>query len=114
MGTSCSIATTTMKRCGPRGTNGKPVNRAIMQGDGNFVCCDANNHAYWATGTNGSPVSYIVLQDDGNLVVTVPTTAHFGHRIPFRTGTRSAPTPVTSMWQPVTGSAAGRRWHQTA
>lgn len=50
-------------------TGQKPVNRAIMQGDGNFVCYDGANKAYWATGTWDHPGSYIVLQDDGNLVV---------------------------------------------
>jgi hypothetical protein len=50
-------------------TQRKPVNRAIMQGDGNFVCYNAVGHAYWATGTWDHPGSHIVLQDDGNLVV---------------------------------------------
>jgi len=50
----------------------KPVNHAVMQGDGNFVCYDANGQAYWATGTWGHPGSYVLLQDDGNLVVYGP------------------------------------------
>ncbi len=47
----------------------KPVNRAVMQGDGNFVCYDPNGHAYWASGTAGHPGAHITLQDDGNLVI---------------------------------------------
>lgn len=50
-------------------TRGKPVNRAVMQSDGNFVCYDKMGHAFWATGTNGHPGAYVVLQDDSNLVV---------------------------------------------
>jgi hypothetical protein len=46
-----------------------PVFRAIMQGDGNFVCYSPEGHAYWATGTWGNPGSHIVMQDDGNLVL---------------------------------------------
>jgi hypothetical protein len=47
----------------------KPVNRAVMQGDGNFVCYDSKGHAYWASGTAGHPDFHIVLLDDGNLVI---------------------------------------------
>jgi hypothetical protein len=50
-------------------TVGKPITRAVMQGDGNFVVYDANNHAYWATGTWPHPGAWIVLQSDGNLVI---------------------------------------------
>ena len=50
-------------------THRKPVNHAIMQGDGNFVCYDNSGHAFWATGTSGQPAAYIFLQDDSNLVV---------------------------------------------
>ena len=54
-------------------TWGRPVNHAIIQGDGNFVCYDAAGHPYWASGTNGHPGSYVILQDDGNLVVYPPS-----------------------------------------
>jgi PASTA domain-containing protein len=49
-------------------TWGKPVNVAIMQDDGNFVCY-APGVAYWSTDTWGHPGAYVILQDDGNLVV---------------------------------------------
>ena len=50
-------------------TNGKPVDRAVMQGDGNFVLYAPDGTPHWATGTWGHPGARIVLQDDGNLVV---------------------------------------------
>ena len=50
-------------------TYGKPVNVAIMQSDGNFVCYAPGPIAYWASGTWGQPGAYVDLQDDGNLVV---------------------------------------------
>lgn len=53
-------------------TGNTPVNVAIMQPDGNFVCYDAAGKAYWATGTWIDPGSYVVLQDDGNLVLYGP------------------------------------------
>lgn len=55
------------------GTWGRPVNHAIMQVDGNFVCYDAGGRAYWATGTDGHPGAYVTLQTDGNLVVYTPS-----------------------------------------
>lgn len=51
------------------GTNGKPVARATMQTDGNFVLYDGRNGARWASGTQGHPGSRLVLQDDGHLVI---------------------------------------------
>jgi hypothetical protein len=54
------------------GTDGRPVNRAVMQADGNFVLYAADGTAYWDTGTWAHPGSRIVLQDDGNLVVYSP------------------------------------------
>lgn len=50
-------------------THGKPVDHAIMQADGNFVCYDGSGKAYWASGTHGHPGAYVILQDDANLVV---------------------------------------------
>jgi hypothetical protein len=50
-------------------TDGRPVNRAVMQGDGNFVCYDTSGHARWASNTDNHPGTYLVLQDDGNLVL---------------------------------------------
>jgi hypothetical protein len=54
------------------GTWNTPVNHAIMQWDGNFVCYDAAGKAYWGTGTWTDPGSYVVLQDDGDLVLYGP------------------------------------------
>jgi hypothetical protein len=53
-------------------TYNTPVNVAIMQGDGNFVCYDPSGKAYWSTGSWNHPGSYVVLQDDGNLAVIGP------------------------------------------
>ena len=50
-------------------TNGRPVVRFVMQGDGNLVAYGSDGHAWWASGTDGHPGSTAVLQDDGNLVV---------------------------------------------
>src|SRR4051812_4048608 len=50
-------------------TGGKPVVKAMMQQDGNFVCYDTQGHPYWNSVTYANPGAYLSLQDDGNLVV---------------------------------------------
>jgi hypothetical protein len=50
-------------------TWGQPVTHAIMQGNGDFVCYDANGHPHWASGTGGNPGAWVIVEDDGNLVV---------------------------------------------
>ncbi|SHI08773.1 D-mannose binding lectin [Sporanaerobacter acetigenes DSM 13106] len=54
------------------GTNGKPVQMAVMQNDGNFVIYDRNHSPLWASNTSGRPRSYLVLQNDGNVVIYQP------------------------------------------
>jgi hypothetical protein len=49
-------------------TDGKPVTRAVMQHDGNFVLYDASGKARWASNRDGNPGAFLVVQDDGNLV----------------------------------------------
>jgi len=49
------------------GTSG-PVDRLIMQQDGNLVLYHGGN-AKWSTGTNGNPGAYFIIQNDGNAVV---------------------------------------------
>ena len=49
-------------------TNGKAVNHAIMQTDGNFVIYGFPQ-ALWATNTSAITSATLELQDDGNLVV---------------------------------------------
>lgn len=50
----------------------RPVVRAVMQGDGNFVCYDSSGRPYWASGTWRYPGSWLILQDDGNLCIYGP------------------------------------------
>ncbi|MGH3941920.1 MAG: hypothetical protein ACRDTG_25530 [Pseudonocardiaceae bacterium] len=50
-------------------TSGQPVNRVVMQDDGNLVVYSPQEVPLWATMTNGHPGAWIVLQNDGNLVV---------------------------------------------
>ena len=50
------------------GTNGRAVNFAVMQTDGNFVIYGFPGPV-WATGTNGKGNCFITMQDDGNLVI---------------------------------------------
>jgi hypothetical protein len=56
-------------------TNGKPVHVAAMQGDGNLVLYDAQQHPMWASGTNGHPGAFLTVQDDGNVVIYTGTKA---------------------------------------
>jgi hypothetical protein len=50
-------------------TERQPVERAVLQQDGNFVVYRRDGTPAWASGTEGHPRSRLVLQDDGNLVV---------------------------------------------
>jgi hypothetical protein len=50
-------------------TAGPWVTHAIMQPDGNFVCCDDIGTIFWSSGMQGQPVAWLQLQDDGNLAV---------------------------------------------
>lgn len=54
------------------GTHGIAVERAVMQGDGNFVLYQYSGRPVWASGTHGRDGSRIVMQDDGNLVIYTP------------------------------------------
>ncbi|WP_230933881.1 hypothetical protein, partial [Priestia sp. TSO9] len=49
-------------------TNGKKVDFAILQDDGNFVIYGEGG-ALWSTKTSGNRVNYLVVQDDGNVVI---------------------------------------------
>lgn len=48
-----------------------PVDRVVIQVDGNLACYDSAGRAFWATGTDVAG-SYVVLQDDANLVMYSP------------------------------------------
>jgi len=52
-------------------TDGKPVNQAIMQTDGNFVVYGPSG-PLWASNTDGHPGSALLVQDDGNAVIYDP------------------------------------------
>ncbi|MGW4528060.1 hypothetical protein [Amycolatopsis sp. NPDC004378] len=58
------------------GTEGKGVDRAVMQQDGNFVLY-AGSDAKYATGTGGYTGASIRVQEDGNLVVYANGTAEW-------------------------------------
>jgi hypothetical protein len=54
-------------------TYNKPVIRATMQSDGNFVLRDVNDNVYWYS--CNSPIyagSYLIMQNDGNVVIYKP------------------------------------------
>jgi hypothetical protein len=53
-------------------TNGISVQRAIMQGDGNFVLYGYDGQVHWQSGTNGRPGSYLIVQNDGNVAIYWP------------------------------------------
>lgn len=56
------------------GTVGAAAQRAVMQGDGNFVVYDQNNQPLWSTGTSNKPGSFLEVQNDGNVVIYEPRT----------------------------------------
>jgi hypothetical protein len=58
--------TTAIWSTGTYGTGGQ---RAVMQGDGNFVLYDSANRALWSSGTWNNPGAYLAVQNDGNVVV---------------------------------------------
>lgn len=53
------------------GTNGKPINFLIMQGDGNLVAYDKNSKPYWDSKTTrkGATGRVLWVQDDWNIVI---------------------------------------------
>jgi hypothetical protein len=51
------------------GTQGKPITRVLLQGDGNVEGYNDTGVAYWSTQTAGHPDAILALRDDGNLVV---------------------------------------------
>jgi hypothetical protein len=51
------------------GTYGKPVQKLVMQSDGNLVLYSTSGHALWSTGTYSTPANRLVMQNDGNLVL---------------------------------------------
>lgn len=53
-------------------TDGRVVERCIMQGDGNLVIYGPGNEYVWDTSTDGHPESRLVVQDDGNVVICDP------------------------------------------
>lgn len=50
-------------------TWGQPVNRTVMQIDGDLVAYDPQNVRHWDTVTGGHPGAWAILQDDANFVV---------------------------------------------
>lgn len=49
-------------------TNGRAVNKCVMQSDGNFVIY-GYPAAIWASNTGGNPGAYLIVQNDGNVVI---------------------------------------------
>jgi hypothetical protein len=50
-------------------TNGRAVEKAAMQADGNFVLYGYDGVAVWATNTEGNPGAWLILQEGCNLVI---------------------------------------------
>lgn len=53
-------------------TAGTTPNRAVMQGDGNFVIYDPDGNDLWSTGTQGNPGAYAVVLESGNFTILSP------------------------------------------
>ncbi|GAA2511309.1 hypothetical protein Ahu01nite_067480 [Winogradskya humida] len=53
-------------------TDGQPVDRLVMQADGNLVALTAAGEPRWNAGTGGHPGAEATLRDDGNLVIYDP------------------------------------------
>lgn len=51
------------------GTNGRAVEKCILQPDGNLVQYLPYKVSAWAAGTNGNAGAYLTVQDDGNVVI---------------------------------------------
>jgi hypothetical protein len=50
-------------------TAGRPVDRVVMQSDGNLVAYSAAGVSQWESATAGTPGAVARLQDDGNFVI---------------------------------------------
>jgi hypothetical protein len=50
-------------------TPGKPVSKAIMQADGNFVLYNSHE-PLWASNTVGKKNASLIVQNDGNVVIS--------------------------------------------
>jgi hypothetical protein len=53
-------------------TDGRPVERAVMQPDGNFVLYGPGSLVIWSSETDSYPDAYLMVQDDGNIVIYFP------------------------------------------
>ena len=62
------LSSDTRGRLWASGTDGRGVDEAVMQADGNFVLY-AKRVPIWSTDTPEHPGSALVVQDDGNLVL---------------------------------------------
>lgn len=51
------------------GTNGKQVERCVMQTDGNLVLYGPDDSPKWASNTQGNEGAYLVLNDNGTLTI---------------------------------------------
>jgi hypothetical protein len=51
------------------GTEGKAVEKAVMQGDGNFVLYGYGGRAVWGAGTEGTRATGAFVTDDGRFVI---------------------------------------------
>ena len=86
-------------------TQGRGVDKAVMQYDGNFVLYTAEYAARWHTGTDLKPANFLLLQDDGNLVIYSmgsPTSmwaskVHTGYLLPMSTNLRTESFNSTSI-----------------
>lgn len=51
------------------GTEGQAVEKAVMQGDGNFVLYGYGGKAVWGAGTEGTRATRAFVTDDGRFVI---------------------------------------------
>jgi hypothetical protein len=52
-------------------TNGRAVEKARMQFDGNFVLYGYDRRPVWASNTQGNPAAWLIVQEDCNVVIYV-------------------------------------------
>jgi hypothetical protein len=52
-------------------TNGRAVEKAVMQLDGNFVLYGYDGKPVWASNTEGNPSAWLIVQEDCNVVIYV-------------------------------------------